>query len=157
MTFHLEEGTLLIYTYHMDSIGQNQPPQSDRDFCDVLTDKQDALALEVLSRVSDKWSLWILHDLAELGAPIRFSKLHQKIEGISQKILTQCLRRLEHDGLVLRTLYPEVPPRVEYQLTPLGRDLLKQIMPLWRWVAENVASFEAARARVKKPSRAGHS
>ncbi len=157
MTFHLEEGTLLIYTYRMDSIEQNQRLQSDRDFCDVLTDEQDALALEILSSVADKWSLWILHDLAELGGPIRFSKLHQRIEGISQKILTQCLRRLEQDGLVLRTLYPEVPPRVEYELTPLGRDLLKQIMPLWRWVAENVVSFEAARARARKPSRAGHS
>lgn len=156
MTFHLEEGTRLIYTYHMDSFEQNQRLQSDREFCDVLTEEQDTLALEVLSSVADKWSLWILHDLAEHDAPIRFSKLHRKVEGISQKILTQCLRRLEHDGLVLRTLYPEVPPRVEYELTPLGRDLLKQIMPLWRWVAENVASFEAARARANKPSRAGH-
>jgi DNA-binding HxlR family transcriptional regulator len=153
----LEEGTILIYTYHMDSFKRKQRLQSEQDFCDTLTDAQDALALEVLGGVADKWSLWILHDLAEHGEPMRFSNLHRKVEGISQKILTQCLRRLERDGLVSRQIFPEVPPRVEYALTPLGADLLKQIMPLWRWVAENVGAFEEARARSGKPSRGGHS
>lgn len=153
----MEEGTRLIYTYHMDSFERKQRLQSEQDFCDILTDAQDALALEVLGGVADKWSLWILHDLAEHGEPMRFSNLHRKVEGISQKILTQCLRRLERDGLVSRQLYPEVPPRVEYALTPLGADLLKQIMPLWRWVAENVGAFERARARSAEVSRGRHS
>jgi DNA-binding HxlR family transcriptional regulator len=152
----LEEGTLLIYTYHMDSFERKQRFQSDQDFCDTLTEAQDALALEVLSGVADKWSLWILHDLAGHGEPIRFSNLHRSVEGISQKILTQCLRRLERDGLVSRQLYPEVPPRVEYALTPLGHELLQQILPLWRWVAGNVGAFEEARERSGKSSRAGH-
>jgi len=71
----------------------------------------------------------------------------ERVEGVSQKVLTQTLRKLERDGLVTRTLYPQVPPRVEYQLTDLGQALLQQVAPVWRWVAENIAAFETARVR----------
>jgi DNA-binding HxlR family transcriptional regulator len=70
----------------------------------------------------------------------------ERVEGISQKVLTQTLRTLERDGLIIRTLYPEVPPRVEYQLTLLGRDLLMQVVALWRWIVEHLDDFDARKA-----------
>ena len=76
---------------------------------------------------------------------MRFSRVLERVEGISQKVLTQTLRQLERDGLLTRTLYPQVPPRVEYDLTPLGRDLLLQVTPLCRWVTGHIGRFEAAR------------
>ncbi len=140
----LEEDTRLIHTHQMETI---EPGAADRAFCEALTDEQDELAREILSRVTDKWSLWVLQVLAASEAPVRFSRLHERVEGISQKILTQCLRRLAHDGLVTRTLYPQVPPRVEYAPTPLGRDLLVQLLPFWRWVVGHVDDFDAARGQ----------
>ncbi len=115
-------------------------------FCDAMTDEQDALAHELLERLAAKWPLWILHELAEAGEPLRYSRLAVRVDGISQKVLTQTLRMLERDGLATRTLYPDVPPRVEYAITPLGVELRKQIAPLWRWIVENYPAFEAARA-----------
>ncbi|MDI7862903.1 helix-turn-helix transcriptional regulator [Rhizobiaceae bacterium n13] len=116
-------------------------------FCETLTDAQDALAREILERASAKWPLRIMYVLAETKGPLRFSRLLERVEGISQKVLTQALRTLESDGLVTRTLYPQVPPRVEYELTPLGGELLLQVVALWRWIAERVPDFEKARAR----------
>jgi len=116
-------------------------------YCDTLSDAEDDLAREVLSHAAGRWPLWVLYVLAENGGPLRFSRVRERVEGISQKVLTQTLRRLERDGLITRTLYPQVPPRVEYDLTPLGRDLLHQVTPLWRWVAEKVGAFGAARNR----------
>ncbi|HEY1550732.1 MAG TPA: helix-turn-helix domain-containing protein, partial [Kofleriaceae bacterium] len=68
------------------------------------------------------------------------------VEGISQKVLTQTLRQLERDGLITRTVYPEVPPRVEYELTSLGRALLKRTLPAWNWIVTQVPKLERARA-----------
>jgi len=79
-------------------------------------------AREMLVRVADKWSMYIIHVLAEAG-PLRFSELRRRVDGVSQRMLTVTLRGLERDGLVSRTMYPEVPPRVEYELTPLGATL----------------------------------
>ena len=100
---------------------------------------------QLLDRISDKWVTLILAALA--GGPLRFSDLGRVIAGISQKMLTQTLRKLERDGLVTRTLYPQVPPRVEYEITALGRDLLNQVLPLWRWIVEHLPAFEALRAK----------
>ena len=79
-------------------------------------------AREMLVRVADKWSMYIIHVLADAG-PLRFSELRRRVDGVSQRMLTVTLRGLERDGLVSRTMYPEVPPRVEYELTPLGATL----------------------------------
>jgi DNA-binding HxlR family transcriptional regulator len=70
----------------------------------------------------------------------------ERLEGISQKVLTQTLRTLESDGLIIRTLYPEVQPRVEYELPPLGRELLMQVATLWRWIVERLGDFDARNA-----------
>jgi DNA-binding HxlR family transcriptional regulator len=115
------------------------------DFCETLTDAEDALAREMLERASAKWPLRVMHILAEAKGPLRFSRVLERVEGISQKVLTQTLRTLEADGLVTRTLYPQVPPRVEYELTPLGGELLVEVVGLWQWIANRLPDFEAAR------------
>jgi DNA-binding HxlR family transcriptional regulator len=140
----LKEGTQSIYTHQMETI---DPIDDAIAYCGTLSDADDDLAREVLSHAAGRWPLWVLYVLAENDAPLRFSRVRERVEGISQKVLTQTLRRLERDGLITRTLYPQVPPRVEYDLTPLGRDLLHQVTPLWRWVAEKVGAFGAARSR----------
>jgi DNA-binding HxlR family transcriptional regulator len=117
------------------------------DFCDAMTDEQDGMAREMLESISSKWPLWVLQVLAACDGPLRFSRLAERIEDISQKMLTQTLRKLERDGLVTRTLYPQVPPRVEYEITALGRELLNQVLPLWRWIVEHLPAFEGARTK----------
>ena len=115
------------------------------DFCRDLNDEQDARAHQMLERAAAKWPLRILHVLSEANGPLRFSRVLERVEDISQKVLTQTLRTLENDGLVIRTLYPQVPPRVEYELTPLGRELLTQVVSLWRWIVVHLDEFDAAK------------
>jgi DNA-binding HxlR family transcriptional regulator len=115
------------------------------DFCRNLNDEQDARARQMLERAAAKWPLRILHVLSEANGPLRFSRVLERVEDISQKVLTQTLRTLENDGLVIRTLYPQVPPRVEYELTPLGRELLTQVVSLWRWIVVHLDEFDAAK------------
>jgi DNA-binding HxlR family transcriptional regulator len=107
-------------------------------FCMGMTDAQDIAARELLERISSKWPLWVLQVLQGAGGPLRFTRVLESVDGISQKMLTQTLRALERDGLVTRTLYPQVPPRVEYAITARGTDLLVQILPLWRWIVEQL-------------------
>jgi DNA-binding HxlR family transcriptional regulator len=95
--------------------------------------------------MAEKWTLWTLAVLAAVGAPMRFSRILEAVEGVSQKSLTKTLRQLERDGLVTRVVFAEVPPRVEYAVTELGEDMLEQVHPLWVWSLENVGRFEAAR------------
>jgi DNA-binding HxlR family transcriptional regulator len=98
---------------------------------------------EVLSRVGDKWSVQVIALLGD--GTMRFSELRREIEGISQRMLTLTLRNLERDGLLTRTVFPEVPPRVEYTLTRLGKTLLEPIQGLAEWAADNRTSIQAAR------------
>ncbi len=98
---------------------------------------------EVLDRVGDKWSVLIVALLRD--EPRRFSALRRSIEGISQRMLTLTLRGLERDGLVTRTAYPTIPPRVEYALTETGRTLLDPIMALAAWADAHRATIHAAR------------
>lgn len=106
-----------------------------------LTPAEDHLAREVLERITTKWSLSVMRVLAEANGPLRFSRVLERVEGISQKVLTQTLRSLERDGLISRTLYPQVPPRVEYELTALGADLLARVASLWEWIVGRVSEF----------------
>lgn len=112
-----------------------------------LDPDQQALAREVLERLSGKWAFWILYVLGEAKQPMRFARVLEAVEGISQKVLTRTLRQLECDGFLTRTIFPEVPPRVEYELTELGQGLLVQITPLFAWVIQQVDAFAAARVR----------
>jgi len=117
-----------------------------KSFCETLTEAEDALTREMVSRISDKWSLWTMSVIAEHGQPMRFSRVMDQVEGISQKSLTKTLRGLERDGLVTREVFAEVPPRVEYTITALGSEMLDNVAPLWLWVAKGVQRFQNCRA-----------
>ncbi|GAA4964476.1 DNA-binding HxlR family transcriptional regulator [Nonomuraea thailandensis] len=97
----------------------------------------------VLDRVGDKWSL-ILIGLLDMG-PMRFTGLLRTAPGISRRMLTLTLRNLERDGLVKRVIYPEVPPRVEYEVTPFGRTLSEPVLALARWTADHQDTLRANR------------
>lgn len=99
----------------------------------------------ILQRIGDKWSVLIISRLGE--GPRRFNEIKRIIGGISQRMLTLTLRNLERDGLVSRTVTPSVPPRVDYALTELGRDLLAPISALSQWALEHTSCIEASRAR----------
>jgi DNA-binding HxlR family transcriptional regulator len=93
----------------------------------------------ILTRIGEKWSLLVLAYLSE--GPARFGELKRKLQGVSQKMLTQTLRNLEGDGLVTRKLYDEMPLRVEYALTPLGKSLTPIILKLKRWAENHIGSL----------------
>ncbi|BBA97726.1 putative transcriptional regulator [Actinacidiphila reveromycinica] len=99
----------------------------------------------VLDRICDKWTMLVVATLD--GGHMRFGELHRHIPGISQRMLTLTLRKLERDGLVSRTAYAEVPPRVEYALTAMGRSLIPPALTLAGWAIENNAAIEESRAR----------
>ena len=120
-----------------------------------VTDPElDALVNELIGRVADKWTMLVLEVLAEAGE-LRFTRVSERVEGISQKMLTQTLRQMERDGLLTRTIYPVVPPRVEYKLTELGLTLGGAFCGVWVWAAENLKQVEQARRdfdeKVKTP------
>jgi len=109
---------------------------ADRTVCLAMTD--------ILNRIGDKWTVMVVGILGHHGT-LRFNELKRMINGVSQRMLTLTLRNLERDGLVTRTIYPEIPPRVEYGLTELGRSLKGPIASLWDWSAANGASVVEAR------------
>jgi len=102
-------------------------------------------AREMLARIGDKWSVYVIHVLGDAGT-LRFNELRSEVEGISQRMLTVTLRGMERDGLVIRTVYPEVPPRVEYALTPLGATLRQLVRGLVEWSGAHLREVDAARA-----------
>lgn len=104
----------------------------------------DCPTRRILDRIGDRWTVLIIGILGDGEA--RFSELKRRIEGISQKMLTQTLRGLERDGLVRRTVYPEVPVRVEYALTDAGRTLLGPLRALQEWSIEHLSDVSASQA-----------
>jgi len=100
---------------------------------------------QILDRVADKWSLLVV-SLLEVERKMRFTELRREIDGISQRMLTVTLRQLERDGLVKRTVYPVVPPKVEYELTALGCTLHETIQALVEWTEKHQNEVAAARA-----------
>ena len=97
----------------------------------------------VLARVGDKWSVFVIMML--IDGPQRFNELKRMIGGISQRMLTLTLRGLERDGLVTRTVFPTIPPRVDYELTDLGRGLANPVQALGQWAFAHLPEIEAAR------------
>lgn len=106
--------------------------------------KVEALVNELIGRVADKWTMIVLEVLAEHGE-LRFTRLGQLAGGISQKMLTQTVRQMERDGLLIRTIHAVVPPKVEYRLTDLGLTLGAAFCGVWVWAAENLQRVERAR------------
>ena len=106
----------------------------------------------VLARIGDKWSVLVVNRLG--GGPVRFNELKRDIAGISQRMLTRTLRGLERDGLVTRTIFPTVPPRVDYALTSLGRSLLEPVSALGQWAIRHKRQIAEARQRYDTPKSA---
>jgi DNA-binding HxlR family transcriptional regulator len=104
----------------------------------------DALVREIIDRVADKWTMLVLETLEEHGR-LRFTKLGELIGGVSQKMLTKTVRQMEADGLLSRTIFPVIPPRVEYELTDLGRSLGEAFCGVWIWAERHRGAILKAR------------
>ena len=109
--------------------------------------------VEVLVRVGDKWSILVIHMLSR--RPLRFSELKRSLGSVSQKVLTTTLRGLERDGYLTRTVTPSIPPRVDYTLTELGRDVLVPVTALASWAFARRDEIETARASFDRRSESG--
>ena len=109
---------------------------------------------EVLARVGDKWTILVVVVLGD--GPKRFNEIRRSLGSISQRMLTLTLRGLERDGLATRTVYPTVPPRVEYELTRLGRSLLEPVSGLGAWARQHRAAILDARRRFDNTANARH-
>ena len=107
--------------------------------------EDSAFIREVLDRIGDKWTVMVISTLG--SGELRYSDLQASVPGISQRMLTVTLKELERDGLVTRTAFPEVPPRVVYELTHLGRSLLDAVLGLAGWAADNHKTVAANRKR----------
>ena len=128
----------------MPSVEMNRAAPDRAHHAESVDPKVEALVNELIGRVADKWTMIVLEVLAEHGE-LRFTRLGQLAGGISQKMLTQTLRQMERDGLVVRTIHPVIPPRVEYRLTDLGESLGAAFCGVWIWAAENLRRVETAR------------
>ena len=113
--------------------------------CDGLRDDDDGLRREVLSHAGSRWSLGVIHTLGVYGR-LRHAEIGRRMHRVTQRMLTRTLRQLERDGLVLRHDFAEMPLRVEYELTGMGRELLVRMVPVWTWIVENADHFRQARA-----------
>jgi DNA-binding HxlR family transcriptional regulator len=109
-----------------------------------LDPRVEALVNELIGRVADKWTMLVLEELTTQGE-MRFSRIAEAIGGISQKMLTQTLRQMERDGLVVRTVHPVIPPRVEYKLTKMGLSLGEAFCGVWKWAGKHLEEIEKAR------------
>ncbi|MCA1984651.1 MAG: winged helix-turn-helix transcriptional regulator [Nocardioides sp.] len=105
---------------------------------------RDCPTRQVLDRIGDRWTVLVIGAVSD--GPTRFSEIARRVQGISQKMLTQTLRALESDGLVTRTVHPEIPPRVEYELTDLGHSLRVPLRALEEWATTHIEQILAARS-----------
>ena len=109
--------------------------------------------VETLARIGDKWTVMVVAALSK--GPIRYSEIRRRVEGISQRMLTRTLKGLEQDGLVTRTMFPTIPPRVDYELTELGRKLIPPLQALSKWARENRPAMLAAREAFQRRGQHG--
>ncbi|MGO8915704.1 MAG: winged helix-turn-helix transcriptional regulator [Stellaceae bacterium] len=133
----------------MSSATGNRDASSRKDVPRTARPEQDdpaleALVREIIGRVADKWTMLALEVLAEHGR-LRFTRLGELIGGVSQKMLTKTVRQMEADGLVVRTVFPVIPPRVEYELTDLGQSLGAAFCGVWIWAEQHREAIMKAR------------
>ncbi|TCC15883.1 transcriptional regulator [Kribbella sindirgiensis] len=122
-------------------------PAAGRGPCAAIPAEQMDSVRQMLDRIGDKWSMLVIAVL-EAG-PLRYTDLQREVPGISQRMLTVTVRQLQQDGLVTRTAYAEVPPRVEYALTPTGRSLHHVVTSLITWVADHHSQIREHRTQVE--------
>ena len=129
-----------------DEMNEEEVILQSQAVCDALSAEDDGLKREVLTHAGNRWSLGIVHTLGVEGK-LRHAQIGRRLPGVTQRMLTRSLRQLERDGLIERFDHNEVPPRVDYQLTSLGRSFLARMVPLWTWLLENAEDFRSARVR----------
>jgi len=150
-----KEGTYMCDSYQKESVLPGMPRFTPEEIATAkryaaanfptdLDPRIEALVHDLIGRVADRWTMLVLEVLGEHGE-LRFTRLAELVTGISQKMLTQTLRHMERDGLLVRTVHPVVPPKVEYRLTGLGLSLGAAFCGVWVWAAENVDQVEQAR------------
>jgi DNA-binding HxlR family transcriptional regulator len=130
--------------------------QYSQTVCDGLRDDDDGLRREVLAHAGSRWSLGVVHTLGVYGK-LRHAEIGRRMHGVTQRMLTRTLRQLERDGLVLRHYFEEIPPKVEYELSDTGMELLVRMVPLWTWIVENADSFREARQNFDQQNREANS
>lgn len=123
---------------------KHQQVQKQLAEAERLDPRVEAMVTDLIGRVADKWTMLVIDVLAEHGE-LRFSEVQQRVSGVSQKMLTQTLRGMEREGLVIRTVHAEVPPRVQYRLTDLGLTLGAAFCGVWVWAQQNLEKIEEAR------------
>jgi DNA-binding HxlR family transcriptional regulator len=138
----VEEGTSTAPRHCCDT--EAFPDDDPRRDVHQWDTREDCEVRQILDRVADKWSLLVIALLEQRS--MRFTELRRAIDGVSQRMLTVTLRQLERDGLVLRTVHPVVPPRVDYELPPLGATLHETIRALVTWTEAHPNEIDAARA-----------
>jgi DNA-binding HxlR family transcriptional regulator len=156
-TNYWEVGTAKLHTYQKESETMESRNGTDLSVAsrpkpsppEHVDPELDALVREIIGRVADKWTMLVLEALEEHGRT-RFTRLSECIGGVSQKMLTKTLRQMEADGLVSRTVYPVIPPRVEYQLTALGHSLGEAFCGVWIWAEQHRDAIEKARTRFRQ-------
>jgi DNA-binding HxlR family transcriptional regulator len=129
----------------MVSIANERSPER----YDQIDPRVEALVNEVIAQVADKWTMLLIEVLHDHGEQ-RFTRISEKVPGISQKMLTQTLRQMERNGLIIRTVHPVVPPKVEYRLTTLGMTLGEAFCGVWTWAEDNLDAVEASRRTFDK-------
>jgi len=136
-----------MYMPDSQQIETSQPPLHESSYSpEECNPELDALVTEIFGRVADKWTLIVLDVLTEHGE-MRFTRLGEMVEGISQKMLTKTVRQMERDGLLTRTIHPVIPPRVEYKLTDMGFSLSEAFCGVWIWAAEHRERVQQARQK----------
>ncbi|WP_232494143.1 winged helix-turn-helix transcriptional regulator [Novosphingobium kaempferiae] len=123
---------------------QSDMIRPDERPCEEIDPRVEALVTELIGRVADKWTMILLEILEEHGE-LRFTQISRLVPDISQKMLTQTLRRMERDGMLTRKVHAVVPPRVDYALTPLGASLGEAFCGVWLWAEANLERVERAR------------
>jgi len=126
-----------VQTLTVEKRAKNILEPAEPDLCPIR---------DILGHFGDKWSIFTILSLGQ-KEKIRFNELKAMVSGISQRMLTVTLRSLEENGVVERTWYPEIPPRVEYQLTPLGQSLLQKMVELWEWASTHMDDIQQSRTR----------
>lgn len=147
----MQVGTQLYATYLNVRNANTQPVMEEKkikNFGDIET----CPVRNVVDRIGDKWSVLVLLAL-EQGVVLRFNEINKFLETISQKMLTVTLKTLEADGLVKRTVYAQIPPKVEYELTDRGKTLLPHLHGLVLWAKENMAEIKDSRSRFESKKR----
>jgi len=146
-----QEGTGLLLSYSEGTIAENQASGDEKRFQNIFQKAnvargQICLVRDIMARVGDKWSMLAILALGGFGK-LRFNELKGKIGDVSQRMLTVTLKNLENDGLVTRKVYAQVPPKVEYDLTALGRSLLVQYSVFVEWASAHSETILSSRKR----------